>query len=95
MLLACLSEALFTQTQFLDDRAITHDVLLHQVVEKATTATDHFEKTTARVMILLMLLQVLGQIIDAAGQYRDLDFGRTRVTLVGGILLHDFGFFVC
>ena len=94
-MLACLSEALFAQAEFLDDSAVPIDILLHQIVEKATATTNHFEKTATGVVVFLVLFQVLGQVVDAASQDRDLDFGRTRVTLVGGVLLHDFGFFVC
>ena len=93
-MLACLSDALFTQTQFLDDGAVTVDILLHQVVEKVTAMTDHLEQATTGVVVLFVHLQVLGQIVDAAGQDRDLNFGRTGVTLVSGVRLHDFGFFV-
>jgi hypothetical protein len=93
-LLACLSGFLFTQTEFLNDRTIAVDVFLHQVVEKVAAMTDHFEQATTGVVVFLMLFQVLGQVVDAASQNRDLDFGRTRVTLVGGVLLHNFGFFV-
>ena len=34
---------------------------------------DHLQQTAAGVMVLFVDLQVLGQVGDALGQYRDLD----------------------
>jgi hypothetical protein len=37
-------------------------------------------------MVLLVDLQVLGEVVDAIGQQRDLDLGRPGVTLVRAVL---------
>ena len=51
--------------------------------------TDHFEKTAAAVVVLLVLLQVLVESNYSVCEYRDLNFGRTRVAFMCGILFDD------
>lgn len=41
---------------------------------------------------MLVLTQMLGQLVDAGGQDRDLDLGGTGIALVGRILSDDSGF---
>jgi hypothetical protein len=38
---------------------------------------------------MLVHLEVLGQVVDPAGQQRNLDFRRTGVTLSGRVVRHD------
>ena len=85
---------LLSQTQLADDRAITLDVNLLQVVQKVSSVTDHLLKTAAAVEVLLVGLQVLGQVCDAVGEDRDLNLGRARVSLVGCVLLNQSELFV-
>jgi hypothetical protein len=40
-------------------------------------------------MVMLVHLEVLGQVVDPAGQQRNLDFRRTGVTLTGCVLRDD------
>ena len=51
--------------------------------------TNHLLKTTAAVVILVIALEVLGKVLDSVGQKRDLNLGRTGVTLVGSVLRDD------
>ena len=44
------------------------------------------------MVIIRMLLEVLGQLADTLTEDRNLNFGRTGVTFVGGIGGHDFVF---
>jgi hypothetical protein len=46
------------------------------------------QQTTTGVVILLVLFEVRGQIVDACGQQRDLNFGRTRIAL-GALEIRD------
>ncbi len=81
--------ALLSQAELADDRAVTLDVVLLQVVQQASSATDHLLKTAAAVEVLLVDFQVLGQVSDAVGQDSNLYFGRTGVALVSSVLLDD------
>ena len=42
---------------------------------------DHFQQTTAGMVILAMFLEMTGQAVDACGQERDLNFRRSGITL--------------
>ena len=61
-------------------------------VDVAAALADHQKQPPARVVILLVELEMLVQVIDARGEQRDLDFGRTGVALVTAIFGHDFLF---
>src|SRR5206468_11037177 len=67
---------LATQPQLLDHFAITLDLGRLEVVEQAPALTHHPQQATARRMIALVDLEVLGEVLDLLGQQRDLDFGR-------------------
>ena len=53
---------------------------------------NHLQQTATAVVILGMILQVIGQVVDAIGQNSNLNLGGTSIALVGSILLHDSGF---
>ena len=89
----CPSLRLLTDTESRDDGTVSLDVDLDEIVEQRTALTDHLEEAAAGVMILLVDLEVLCQVVDALGQQRDLNLGRTCIALVSSILLHDSSFF--
>ena len=87
---------LLSQAQLLDDRAVTLDVLLGQVVEKVLSVANHLLKTSLGMEILGVLLQMLGEVVDALGEDRDLHLGRAGVALIDLIGLNEvlLGFFL-
>src|SRR5690606_3262503 len=84
--------ALATQAQLGDQRLIAGAVGLVQVVQKATTLRDLLEQAATRVVVLLVGLEVLGQVGDAFRQDRDLHFSRTGVARRAGVVGDDFSF---
>ena len=44
------------------------------------------------MVVLVVALEVLGQVADALGEDRDLDFRAAGVALVAGVVLDDFLF---
>src|SRR5256885_14575778 len=58
-----------------------------EVLQKAAPLADQHEQPAPRMMILRVLLEVVGQAVDALGQERDLHLGRTGVAVVGAELL--------
>src|SRR5438105_4909813 len=66
---------LAAQAEPADNGAVTLDVLLHQVVEKAAALADHHQQAAPAVMVLLVRLEVVRQLKDARGQQRDLHLG--------------------
>ena len=87
--------------ELFDDRPVTVDVYFGQVAQKISSVTNHLKQAAAGMMIVGILLQMLGQLIDASSQDRDLDFGGTGILLVQligfdhrilGILFQHFSF---
>ena len=80
---------LLTDTELLDDRTITIDVLLGQIAQQIATVTNHLEQTATAVMVVGMLLQMLSQLVDASGQNRDLNLRRTGIGVMQLVLCDD------
>lgn len=53
-----------------------------QVIEKTAALADHHQKTAAGTVILLVALQMFGEVVDAMGKQRDLHVSRAGVFLV-------------
>jgi len=70
---------LLTQTQSCDQSTVTLDVLLLEVGQQIAAAANHLHQTTAAVVIVRVLLQVLIQLVDVSGQQSDLNFGGASV----------------
>ncbi len=60
----CLS----TETELLDDMAVSLNVHLLEVVQDLAALTDEAEKGTTRDNVLLVLLHVLGKVSDTVGK---------------------------
>lgn len=76
---------LLAQSQFGDNGAVPLNIGFHQIVEQVTTMADHFQKAASGMMILLMDLQVLGEVSNSLGENGDLYLGRTSVLLVQSV----------
>src|ERR1700686_3857450 len=66
---------LAAQAEIGDELAVALDVLAGEVGEQAPALTDLHEQAAAAVMVLLVDLQVLGELVDRGRQNRDLDVG--------------------
>ena len=76
--------------ELFDQPFVAIEVAGVQVVKQAPTLADQAQKPTARVMILLVRREVLGQLIDASREQRDLNFRRTAVVGYSSVGLDDF-----
>src|SRR5690606_7222066 len=56
---------LATQAKALDQRLVPLEVLPFQVSEQAAALVDHFQETTARMVILAMVGEMLAEVLDA------------------------------
>ena len=81
--------ALSSQAQLANDRAVTLDIVVLQIVEEVSSVTDHLLKSAAAVEILLVRLEVDGQVVDAGSQNSDLNFGRTGVGFVCAVVFDN------
>src|SRR5690606_15471099 len=75
--------------ELLDQGPVAGDVFVAQVLEQALTLADLQQQTTAAVVVVLVHLEVLGEVIDVVRQQRDLDLGRAGVGLAAGVLGDD------
>jgi len=80
------NEVSAAQSKTSDQRLVTADARPLEIVQQAPSLADHDEQPAARVEVLLMAPQVIGEITDALAQDRHLDLRRSGVALLGGIL---------
>src|SRR3990172_6775336 len=62
-----------------------------EIVEQATALPDELQEPAPAVVILLVRLEVLGEVRDAFAQQRHLHLGRARVLLVSPVLRDELG----
>lgn len=80
---------LATQSQFCNQGPVTLHVLFLEVPKQSPTLSDHHEKTSPAVMILLVDLQMLGEVVDTLSQQRNLNLRRTGVRGVRSIIIYN------
>src|SRR5689334_24940109 len=83
------SASLFPQAQAVDDLLVAGAVFPRQVLQQTVSLADHLEQPATRGVVLLVRLEVLGQLGDPRGQQRDLDLGRTRVLRMYLVVSND------
>src|SRR5260370_4318659 len=74
-------------SELVDDGAVALGVLALEVLEKAPALADEHQETPSGVVILGVLLEVIGEAVDALGEERDLHLGRPRIAFVDAELL--------
>ena len=70
---------LFTDIELLNQVTISIDVLRLQIVKKTTSLTYHLVETASAVIILLVVLQMLGELLNPCGKESYLYFGGTGI----------------
>src|SRR5204863_10211640 len=80
---------LAAEAELLDEGSVALEVLALQVVQKPTAATDQLQEPTPREVILRVGPEMLGEIVDALGQHRDLHLGRAGVLAVRPVLVDE------
>src|SRR5919108_3047714 len=76
---AAFGKRLFAQAQPLDQVAVLVRVLALQVIEQLAPLAHQLEQPAARVEVLDVGLEMLGEAVDALGEERDLHLGRAGV----------------
>ena len=69
----CRPILLAAQTQLLDQGLVTPGVVTPEIIQQPSPLAHQLEQAATRVMILLVRLEVLGELVDPLGQDRDLD----------------------
>ena len=83
-----------TDAQLGNDSAVALDVLGHQIVQHLAALTDHLQQAAAGVVVLLVDLQVLGELVDTGSEDGDLDLGGAGVRGMGAVGLNHGRLFV-
>src|SRR5690625_93605 len=78
-----------TQTELADQRPVAPDVDVREVLEQAATPADQQQEAPAAVVVVLVVFEMLGEVVDALGHQRDLHLRRAGVTLRAGMLGDD------
>ena len=73
---------LLTQAQLLEHRLVAIAGGALEIIEELAAAGDEHQKTATGGMILRVRLEVLGKLVDPAGQHRDLHVGTPCVLIV-------------
>ena len=89
----CLDRELMSEAELVDDLPVAVDVGPLEVLEETAALADHLQQPTAAVMVLGMLSEVVGQVVDALGQHGNLDARGTGVALMSAELLDRRCFF--
>ena len=63
-----MRQNLLTDAQLGNDSTVTLDVLSHQIVQHLAALTDHLQQAAAGVVVLLVDLQVLGELVDTGSE---------------------------
>src|SRR5882757_5529735 len=78
-----------TDAEALAELTEAGDVLLGQVLQQTAALADQDQQTPTGVVVVLVGLEVLGQVRDPAGQQSDLHLGGAGVALLGAELGDD------
>ena len=83
---------LLAETEGLDDGTIAIDVSVVEILQHLAAATDELGQRAGGTEVLVVLLQVLRQVLDAIGEQCNLALSRTGVGCRLAILLEDLFF---
>src|SRR5262249_40286755 len=84
--------ALVTETEIFEQLAITIEIRSLEVLQQTAPLTHHHEQATTAGVIFLVLAKVFGEIFDASGQQRDLNWCAAAIGVVQLVLTDDFVF---
>src|ERR1044071_1149444 len=85
------SVLLLAEAELRDEAGVAALVLATEIVEERAALVDQHQKAATAMVVLRMALEVLGQVVDALREDRDLDFRRTGVARTTGMFLDQRG----
>src|SRR3954447_7848751 len=96
MLISCLSSSarLPAQAQLLDECPLALQIVPLQVIQQPPPPADQLEQAAPGMVVVLVHLEVLGELADPRREKGDLDLGRARFFLVRSELLDQLGLLV-
>jgi hypothetical protein len=85
------NEQLLAQTEPVDEGTVTVHALPLQIIQQLAALAHQTQQAATGVMILDMVFEMLGKIVDTRGHQRDLHFRGPGITALRLKILHDFG----
>ena len=79
---------LLLEAELLDKGRVSALIVLLEVSQVCAAISNHLEKTTATVKVLLVLLEVISELINLAAKNGYLYIGRAGVLVVAGRILN-------
>src|SRR6478735_6262559 len=79
---------LLADAETTDQIRVAFRVLALEIVEQPPALADQLEEAATRVMILRVRLEMLGEVVDALTQKRNLNFGGPGIALVCLVCSH-------
>src|SRR5512140_1509769 len=73
---------LLSEPQTLNHTSVAFHVLVLHIVQESSPLADQFQKSSARMVILLMGLEVVRQIVCPGAEEGNLDLGGLRILFV-------------
>src|SRR5687768_2329689 len=80
---------LLTDAETADKLGVAVRVLAFEVIEQSPSLANQLQKAAARVVVLCVNLEMLGEIVDALAEERDLNFRGSRVAVVCAVRADD------
>ena len=80
---------LLLQTEFFDDCVVFTLVVRLEVAQVATAVGNHLQEAPTRVVILVVLLQMAGQLTDFTGEHSNLHLRRTGISVMASRIFND------
>ena len=90
-----VSLILSTEAELLDNTSVPLDVDFLEVVKGLTSLTYQAKKCTLSVVVLLVLLQMLGEVCDTVGKQSNLTLCRAGVNIRLPVFCENLLLFVC
>jgi hypothetical protein len=83
---------LFLETEFLHECQMALRMLLLEILHMSLAVCHHGQKASARVIVLRILLQMRGQLLNTLRKYGNLHLSRASILVVDLGLLDDLCF---
>jgi hypothetical protein len=89
-----VNRRLSAEAEIIDDGAVPLNIVVPHIIEQAAAAADQHQQPATRMVILLVDLQVLGEVLNAMGKQADLDLGAAGVAVMKFKLVDQTLFFL-
>ena len=80
---------LLSDVESCDDRTVALDVVVHQILEKVSSATNHLKESATAVVVVGVSLEMLVERVDSVGKNRDLYLGGSGIAFASCVLGDD------